>query len=66
MKKKQLSLLHNLEQARQDSRRCVQHHIYIFTLKFKIKNIITVIPEVNCEVNTDSDDDHNSSYSFII
>jgi hypothetical protein len=54
LKKKQLSLLHNLEQTRQDSRRCVKQYIYIFIFKLKIKNMITLIPEVNYEAGSDS------------
>jgi hypothetical protein len=66
LKKKQLSLLHNLEQARQDSKRCVRHYIYIFISKLKIKNMITVIPEVNYEASSNSDGGGGSSDIFII
>jgi hypothetical protein len=66
LKKKQLSLLHNLEQARQDSRRCVKQYIYIFIFKLKIKNMITVIPEVNYEASSNSNGDGSSSYVFVI
>jgi hypothetical protein len=36
LKKKQFALLHNLEQARQDSKRCVKHYSYTLSLTLKV------------------------------